>query len=556
MALNKQDTSKLNYKAQVDWFRERKAGLSQGFVNPSAASTDPDPEMYRTALDDLFKKADKLDKRIDTASAGLRIPVSRTTDPDVSEVVKGLDSTSGGDYITYELYKSLIDQLNSGLGNIKVDDIIENSSGDAYSNSQLIQDRLYTGYSNYAGTETPQDNSATKYVNRYLNNILSWNEHDYQIRQVINFADNYLGMFPDPAHEPWAFKSDVLFEKTQISSYKDLWNNFSDIGKSEVSRLGGAFQSLVSLRPDQEIASVTDRYLDYANNFLNGLNNLFNENWTIDLICCFVKFATKLDSKTLKGIRAMLQLLKTGINFDFSDIINSFKDIFNNILRGLILNQLAGLINQIIQRLVDPIKKWISNPDDPKWQKVFECLPIKQLIERYITDAIDYIQKFIKDLLNEIYKDLEMQKIYKDAKLVQAKENKWVNRAIKLLDMIISAMELSAACSAGDNPQSENVQKIMDQYGLGNTNIYEYPVDENPNIYNSFITPEQQKEIEAGIAAGDTAVIARVTNQNNAAETAAISSRLEDCRKNIVVEDMPQAIIWLDELAKQAQGRA
>jgi hypothetical protein len=86
--------------------------------------------------------------------------------------------------------------------------------------------------------------------------------------------------------------------------------------------------------------------------------------------------------------------------------------------------------------------------------------------------------------------------------------------------------------------------------------VLEIPVDANPNIYNSFITPEQQKEIEAGIAAGDTAVIARVTNQINTAEAAAISSRLEDCRKNIAVEDMPQAIIWFDELAKQAQGRA
>jgi len=553
MPLNRDDASKLGYKAQIEWYRERITSLSQGFVNPAAAVSDPDPEKYRNALDDLYKKADKLDLRIDTVSAGLRIPVNKNTDPDVSDAVKSLDEPSGGEYITYELYKSLLQQLNSGVQNLQVEDIIENSSNDIYSNSQLIQDRLYTGYANYSSGSAPKDNSVERYVNRYLNNILSWNEHDYKIRQIINFSDNYLGMFPDPAYEPWTFKQDTLFEKNQITSYKDLWNNFSEIGKSESTRLGGAFKDLVSLRPDQNIAGVTDRYLDYTNKFLNGLDGLFNESWALDLVCCFIKFTKRLDTKTLKGIRALLQLLKSGINFDFQDILGSFKDIFNNLMRGLILNQLMGLINQIIQRMVDPIKKWINNPEDSTWQKIFECTPLRQLIQRYLTDAVDYIQKFFQDILTEIYKDLEMQKISKDSKLFQAKENKWINTALKLVDAVVAVMELSASCATDGTPKAEDVQKIMDQFNIGNEE-YIYPIDPKPNIYNSFITEEQQKEIEAKVADGDSSAPSLVTNQMTTVEKAEISRRVDDCKKNIRDVDMPQGIIWLEEIMQNSQG--
>lgn len=551
MTLNNSDSSKLNYKAQIDWYRERIAALSQGFVNPAAAITDPDPEQYRKYLADLYSKADKLDKRIDAASAGLKIPIDSSRETEVAAAAKSLDPTSGGEFISYELYKRSLEQLNAGKDNLTLDDLIENSSNDVISNSQLIQDRIYTGYADYQGVSPAKDNSAQRYVNSYLNSIVNWNEDDYQVRQIINFSDNYLGKFPDPAYLPWAFKEDTLFEKSQITGYQDIWKSFSETGKAEMDRVGGAFKDLTALRPDKSIASLTDRYLDYTNKFLNGLDNLFNEGWAADLVCCFIKFTKRLDPKTLKGLRGMMQLLKFGFNFDFQDIINSFKDIINNIMRGLILNQLMGLINQLIQRLVDPIKRWINNPEDKTWQKIFECTPLRQLIMRYLTDAVDYAQKFFEDLLKEIYKDLEMQKIYKDAKLSLAKESKWLNRALKLIDIVIAVMELSASCATNDTPNAEDVQKMIDQ-ATGEDAIYEYPVEATPNIYNSFITEEQQKEIETIVEAGGSNAFATVVSASVASQRAAISSRADDCRKNIVDADMPPSIVWLEELLKNS----
>ena len=77
MALDQSDSSKLNYKAKIDWYKERIASLSQGFSNPSVSKEDIDPDQYLSNLKDLRKKADKLSKRIDDSCAGLRIPVDR-----------------------------------------------------------------------------------------------------------------------------------------------------------------------------------------------------------------------------------------------------------------------------------------------------------------------------------------------------------------------------------------------------------------------------------------------------------------------------------------------
>ena len=81
MSLNQSDISKLNYKAKIDWYKERMAGLSEGFVNPSIDIDVVDPDKYRQNLDDLRKKADKLNKRIDDTCAGLRISVDKNKDP-------------------------------------------------------------------------------------------------------------------------------------------------------------------------------------------------------------------------------------------------------------------------------------------------------------------------------------------------------------------------------------------------------------------------------------------------------------------------------------------
>jgi hypothetical protein len=544
MSLSREDSSKINYKAKISWYKERIAELSQGFINPSAYIPGNSPEVYIENLKDISKKAEKLSKRIDDESDKLSIPVNKEKDPEVYAALLKVDPNSGGESISYPLYKSLLERLNAGVQNLNVTDIISRSSNDVVSNSKLIQSGIYSGYSSYSGKSSSDS---------YEDNILFWNEQDYAARQIINFVYSFLSYFPDPVYEPWAFKQDILFEQNQIYGFQGLWNAFSEMGKADVRNIGVAVGDLVSLRPDQGIASLTDRYLDYTNKFLNDVNFLFNETWTADIICCFVKFSVRLDEKLLVALRTMLNFLKFRINIDFNELLNAFKDILNNIMRDLIMNQIMGFLQQLIQRVVEPIEKWIHN-EDPKWGKVFECLPIKLLIDVYLNEAIDNAERFLYDLLNEWYKNLELKKIGQDAKISQATENKWINRAIQILDMVIHVLELSATCGLNDTPNSDEANKIMDQ--ISNPDRYIYEIEENPNIYNSFITTEQQKAIEESIASGDSAEAAKVVNQSLTQDSISISKRLDDCRKNIGSSDLPAPIVWLEQFTQQSQGRA
>jgi len=383
MPLNKDDTSKLNYKAQIEWYRERVASLSKGFVNPSVSIKESDPEKYRQDLKDIRTKIGKLDKRIDTVCAGLKIPIDAIKDPDIAIAVNKIDPSSGGEYLSYEVYKRLSEQLYAGKANLKIDDLIKNSSNDIFSNSQLIQDRLYKGYASYETEGNSGISSTDRNVNKYLNLAIDWNEWDYPVRQILDFADAYLGNYTDTDYIPWAFKQDMLFEQLQNDGLQNLWNNFSELGKVQLDNLGNIFQNLSPLQPDKNIAAVTERYLDYTNVFLNGVNDLLNEGWLADLICCFVKFTTKLDIRTLQALRTLLQLLKNSLNTDLQDIMNVFKDIFNNILRGLILNGLLGLINQIMKSLVGPIEDWLSRSDSKALHKMRYVLHINYLKNFY-----------------------------------------------------------------------------------------------------------------------------------------------------------------------------
>jgi hypothetical protein len=533
MALNNQDADTVGYKAKITWYKERIAALTQGFVNPSAANTAPDADKYLKDIADLRKKIDKLNKRIDEQSAGLKIPIDKNKDPDIYEAVLQIDPDSGGAYLSYELYKRAMDQVSAGLRNVKLEDIALNSSYDTASSSQQVQSSIYEGYAKYEG-KTGQYS--------YTDMIRTWGDVDHILRQVINYGDDFLCNFHDSSYDPWAFKRDIAAEVMQSDNMTSLWNNFSNKGKAEMDNLGGSLKNIAALRPDPRVADVTDRYLDYTNNFLNDVNDLFNNGWTADLICCFLKFGTQLDTKTLQGLKTMLELLKLNLNLDFNALLNAFKDIFNNIMRELILNQLMGLVHQMLQRIVAPIKRWLEQAEN-KWNKLFECLPIKLLIMKYIQEVIASVEAHVYDLLNEWYKELELKKIYRSAKISQAIDNKWINRAISLLSIIMKAMELAAQCSVNNTPNSDPANQVMDQ--ISGDTIYAYPVESSPNIYNSFITPGQQVAIESALAAGNMTAVAGIINQTETQKNIEVSQRLADCRKSVSPADLPDPISWL-----------
>lgn len=552
MSLSREDVLKVSYKAKIKWYRKRFAAISAVSEIP-LGETEEDkllrvvstPDELVSILDDLGRKASKLDIRIDSVSKGLNIPIDKEKQPDIAKYVIILDEESEGKYISYALYEILLKQRESARGKIEINDLVENMTGDISSDSLVIQDRISEGLAKYATPPSvPGDNTFERYANRYLNNIFSWNEHDYRTRQILNFADNYLGTFPDPAYVPWSLKGDVRQDIGTVKNLSDFWKHFSKKFEGKANKLVGGLKGLTALDPEREeiktFQALTKRTIGYVNGFLNGIDEIFDMGYTADLICCFVRWSGSLNLKTLKGLRALLQLFQSGFNFEYIDIINSLKDIINNIFRGLLVDQLVALINQIFQRLVDPIKKWINNPD-PRWQKVFICTPVDEFINNYIIDAVDYVETLLGKLIINFYKQIELEHTGREIKKDKARRNKRMGEFLRLLDLVILALERSAICGTESSPTGEEIQKLMDAYGVGPGRLYEYPKEDNPNIYNSFI-PKSPEEIEEESLGGKfTAKF----------DTAKITSgvgfkipKIDECLKKIVPEDVIQLSEW------------
>lgn len=559
MSLNRADASRVGYQAKIEWYKERAADISEGKVtladylkekNTDFEATQHTPDELIDVLGDLVKKATKLEDKVAFLSAKLIIPVDKVAQPELANMIASIDSVSKGEFISYALYDKLLKEYESANNSVDLNYIVGGATGDVQADSVMIHDKILQGYASMAGSES-NDQATQTYGNRWLNNIFSWNEHEYQVRQILSFSDNYLDINPDPAYIPWSMRRDIGEERIDAQGNQDLWKQFSDTYSKEAGGLVDGIKGLASLKMDTTVHDLTTRYITYANSFLNKVNTMFDLQWAVDLVCCFAQWGVKLDTKTLKGIRALLQLLQTGLSFDFRDVLNGIKDIINNIFRGLLTNQLVGLIRQIIDSLVDPIKKWINQPDDV-WKKIFACTPIDELINKYIVQAIAYVESLLFNLIQNWYKKIELKNIKNNIKIDLKTNQKWMGELASLLDAIIAVTEKAAQCGLNNSPSSEAVPTLVANYSLNNPEKYQFPEEPSPNIYNSFI-PETPVVTDV-----DSVSAVQTTQFDQGARGGQVSinrpASYEDCLKKIPQDQVQGVREWIEILNSKAQG--
>ena len=553
MALSRQDASKVGYKANIEWHKDRLAAISDGSItlqdyldekNTDFETQPHTPEELIDVLQAIQKKAVKLEDKIAFLSDGLKIPVDKVRQPELSLAVSKIDSASNGEYISYSTYSKALSEYEAANSSVTLNYLVNNTTGDSSADSVIVHDAILNSYAASNGQGQPADNWTQRYLNRWMNNAVSWNEHEYQIQQILNFSDNYLDMFPDPAYIPWSARREVGQELYDAKSLEELWKNFSDDYAGKIENVKTGLGDLMALRPDSSIEDLTTRSIVYANKFMNKLNDIFDMNWAAHLICCFMQWGIKLDTKTLKGLRALLQLFSTGLSFDWKDIKNGIKDILNNIMRGILCNQLVGLITQILQRISDPIKAWINSPDE-KWNKIFACTPIAELIQTFITQAIDMLQNQLTGLIQNWYKQLEIKNIEQNAKVEVLEKQKICGELAKLLDGIIAATEMAAKCGIQASPNSEVVQQVLANYNSDTPANYVFPEEASPTIYNSFISETPKETIE-----GSAAPVATVANSTQGSSTSSITDSpiamsLAECLKKVPADEVSGVKEWI-----------
>lgn len=564
--LNPKDFSKLDYKAKINWYKERMYAVNEGVVTlddflktkEDNFETEPHtPDELIGILSDLQKKAVKLNGKIEFLSANLQIPVDKDKNPDISNEIAKRDSESRGEYLSYKVYDDLLKEQEYIKNQIKIKDLIEGSTGDEVMDSIMVQNIISNNYAKYNGGTNPgtgtnpatvaDSNGFQQFINVQANNLLSWNQHEYGAMQILNFADNYLDLNPDPAYIPWSVRREVGEELTDTESLGDLWNHFSTNYKGKTDNFIEGVGELTALRPDKRIQDLTTRSIVYANQFMNKLNDIFDMNWAVKLVCCFLQFGIRLDMKTLKGLRAMLQLLASGLTIDFQDILNGLKDILNNIFRGLLMNALVGLITELIQKMVDPIKKWLNDPESSLWNKIFACTPVSELINTYIVSAVDYMQRLLNKLIENWYKKMELKRIKQGLIVEKKTSQKWIGELASLLDAIIGVSEAAAKCGIRGTPSDDLPSQVTQSYNVGNVKEeYVFPEEEVPNIYNSFIPKDPDPKDAENVESAGQINTAKFDHGPIGDKASTVESlKLSDCLANMPQEFIKGVKEWL-----------
>jgi hypothetical protein len=189
MALSRDDSSRVGYRANINWNKERLFDIADGILtvedylkekSTDFEATTHTPEELISILNDIQKKAAKLEDKIAFLSKNLSIPVDKVRQPEIAASVSALDSESKGEHITYDLYDKLLREKEFVNSKITANYILTNSTGDSASDSVMIHDALLNGYAEYNGQKAAEDNPAQRYLNRWMNNAISWNEHEYK----------------------------------------------------------------------------------------------------------------------------------------------------------------------------------------------------------------------------------------------------------------------------------------------------------------------------------------------------------------------------------------
>ena len=482
MALNNFDSSKIEYQAKIEWYKKRTAEVTSGAytMQDYLAETNNDFEAQKhtadeliQVLNDLITKCKSLNGKIDYLSSSLSIPIDPAKDPDVSSIVKSLDPNSGGTYLSYLLYSKIISQKESSYSSINLDSVISELTGNPLADSNSVYNNIVGGYS----SSTKSNNSSQSSVG----SILDYGNVDSSNNQVLTFANNFLNNSSDPSYIPWSFRQDIGTEIKDAAGLVGLWSFFSSNSGASSSIIGGVGDG-VPLTMDSTLHDLTTRCITNLNQFLDQTNVIMDFQWATDLLCCLTHWFINLDTKTLQGIRTLLNLLQISLNFDFMNMLSGIEEAILNIFKGIMMNEMMNIILQIIQKITDPIKSWINSLEG----KLFDCLPIKELINVYLNAAIRKVEKLLLGLVENFFKNMQLKNIKNGTKVTISAHKKEIGELIRLIDSVIHILEAASKCGIDGAPSGETASQVVQDYNINNPNTYVFPIQSNPTVYNSF----------------------------------------------------------------------
>jgi hypothetical protein len=553
--VKRDDIDKLNYQGKVQWYKERLARieepLSEAERRGIPREEEISPEVLKNNFIDLQKKATKLDRVIDELSSALYIPIDKEQQPKVAYAVNIMDPASGGERISYSLYRDLMAQRERGQKNITLDWALTLPLNDSFATSDAYYKKYIDGASSFKdipdlSLDVEGAIRTNPYGSQLLDTVSAWNDYEMFAVQILDFVGNFLVTSDDTRYIPWGFKGDIGRKLTDFESVIGLLDNFIPSQDDPINFLSFS----------HDLWDILSGKRDADNEFFDDIHDILISSLTPEMLCCFIGWAGNLDSRTLRALRVILDIFSRGLALDLKALINALLSIINDFFRNMLLYQLVAIFNRILQMVVDPIRKWLDT-DDETWRKIFLCTPIDDLIHAFIIVGIDRLTEWFNDKMMDLFKKIEIDKIHDKEKVTILKKRSDLDKLVKLLDILIDAIGRMEMCGNTGAPTGDYVRRFLDTHRIGPAWRFSYGSEENPNIYNSFYRTKtivsEFKNKDGAIEVSEESSMVYVTGSEDfVQDTSEIN--IDECLSRVSDENVFSVKEWMNDLrAKSAE---
>jgi hypothetical protein len=279
---------------------------------------------------------------------------------------------------------------------------------------------------------------------------------------IIRYVENYVSRHPE-GYETWMAYADLkrLREDAKVTyiyareysadhrmlldySYKSSHTQpgvgfFGKLAGVSVMMTGAHYQTLQSKLAGIDLG-------------ITSIASVLTNQFALDVLCCLARFFGRQNLKTLKRIRALLQVAANGMYSSLGQGLTEPWGVMDWVVNG-VLQGAVSFVEQVFTRAVADVHGWINLRNAEQWDALSECPLILDLLE-FIIQAIARLRNIMFNMVNRYVGNVNWKYQSMFRRWGTTYENRRLRTIIGILTRVIDAIEI---CSDTDtSPPGES----------------------------------------------------------------------------------------------------
>ncbi len=317
---------------------------------------------------------------------------------------------------------------------------------------------------------------------------------------ITRYVENYVSRHPE-GYESWMAYTDLkrLREDAKVTyvyakeysadhrmlldySYKSTHTQpgvgfFGKLAGVSVVMTGHHYQALTSKLAGIDLA-------------ITGMASTMTSQFGLDILCCLARFFGRQNLKTLKKIKALLQVMANGMNGNLGQVLNEpwgvMDMVMNSVLQGAVT-----FVEDIFAKAVADVGGWMNLRSPDQWEALAECPLILDLID-YIIQAVARLRNIMFNMINKYVGNVNWRYQGMFRRWGTVYENRRLRTVLGILNRVIDAIETCSDLGngPGDGTDSPPPFDPGDDPTLGD--VAPKRLDLPPEVVDQFFSNDTQ----------------------------------------------------------------